>query len=75
MNEASADLLNQVDQHLNHAHQAWLLGAGISKDAGLPLMVDLTAQVFRKAEKKNTRCRFRSHEDRTPSGSSHRTHA
>ena len=52
MNEASADLLNQVDQHLNHAHQAWLLGAGISKDAGLPLMVDLTAQVFRKAEKK-----------------------
>lgn len=47
MSEASTDLLNQVDQHLSHANQAWLLGAGISKDAGLPLMVDLTAQVFK----------------------------
>ena len=52
MSEASTDLLKQVDQHLNHANQAWLLGAGISKDAGLPLMIDLTAQVFKKAEGK-----------------------
>ena len=52
MSEASTDLLNQVDQHLSHANQAWLLGAGISKDAGLPLMMDLTARVFKKAEGK-----------------------
>jgi hypothetical protein len=52
MSEASTDLLNQVDQHLNHPNQAWLLGAGISKDAGLPLMMDLTAQVFKKSEGK-----------------------
>lgn len=50
MSEASRDLLQQVDQHLSQANQAWLLGAGISKDAGLPLMKDLTAQVFAKAE-------------------------
>lgn len=52
MSEASTDLLNQVDQHLNHPNQAWLLGAGISKDAGLPLMMDLTAQVFKRADGK-----------------------
>lgn len=52
MSEASTDLLQQVDQHLSQANQAWLLGAGISKDAGLPLMKDLTAQVFRKAKGK-----------------------
>lgn len=50
MSEASNDLLQQVDQHLSQANQAWLLGAGISKDAGLPLMKDLTARVFPKAE-------------------------
>lgn len=47
MSDTSTDLLNQVDQHLSHANQAWLLGAGISKDAGLPLMNDLTAQVLK----------------------------
>ena len=52
MSEASTDLIKQVDQHLNHANQAWLLGAGISKDAGLPLMKDLTAQVFKMSMEK-----------------------
>lgn len=49
MSEAFIDLLQQVDEHLSQSNQAWLLGAGISKDAGLPLMKDLTAQVFKKA--------------------------
>jgi hypothetical protein len=51
--EASNDLLQQVDQHLSQANQAWLLGAGISKDAGLPLMKDLTAQVLKKTSGTN----------------------
>lgn len=53
MKEASNDLLQQVDQHLSQANQAWLLGAGISKDAGLPLMKDLTAQVLKKTSGTN----------------------
>lgn len=52
MSEDAVDLLKQVDQHLSHANQAWLLGAGISKDAGLPLMNDLTARVVKMAEGK-----------------------
>lgn len=50
MNEAATDLLRQVDQHLSQPNQAWLLGAGISKDAGLPLMNDLTTQVLNRAD-------------------------
>jgi len=52
MSASSDDLLNQVDQHLSHSNQAWLLGAGVSCDAGLPLMAPLTKQVFRLAEGK-----------------------
>lgn len=35
----------QIDELLNLPQQAWLLGAGISKDAGIPLMVPLTDRV------------------------------
>lgn len=34
-----------IDEHLNKSHQIWLLGAGISKDAGIPLMFPLTDEV------------------------------
>jgi len=35
----------QIDQLLNLPQQMWLLGAGISKDVGIPLMSPLTDQV------------------------------
>lgn len=44
------DLLEQLDRHLMSPCQAWLFGAGISKEAGVPLMVPLTARVRAKAE-------------------------
>src|SRR5690606_37731672 len=46
MAKGSVDLLEQVDRHFDSSNQAWLLGAGISFDAGLPLMAGLTAQVL-----------------------------
>lgn len=44
-NKESDDLLHQVDRHFDSTNQAWLLGAGISVDAGLPLMGALTVRV------------------------------
>ncbi|MNM69800.1 hypothetical protein D3C81_814140 [compost metagenome] len=41
----SGDLLEQVDRHFDSSNQAWLLGAGISVNAGLPLMGALTVRV------------------------------
>lgn len=52
MSAISDDLLEQVDQLLSRPNQVWLLGAGISKDAGLPLMVALTARVFEMSKAK-----------------------
>jgi hypothetical protein len=45
----SNDLLEQLDRHLSSPSQAWLFGAGISSDAGVPLMLPLTARVRDKA--------------------------
>lgn len=50
MSASTDDLLKQVDQHLSHANQAWLLGAGVSCNSGLPLMAPLTKQVFKLAK-------------------------
>lgn len=36
---------SQIDELLNLPHQSWLLGAGISKNAGIPLMYPLTDRV------------------------------
>jgi hypothetical protein len=44
------DLLVQLEQHLMAPSQAWLLGAGVSRNAGVPLMAALTARVRAKAE-------------------------
>ncbi len=46
----NGDLLEQLDRHLACPCQNWLLGAGISKDANIPLMVPLTARVMTKAD-------------------------
>jgi hypothetical protein len=39
------DTLEQLDRHLESSSQAWLFGAGISKEAGIPLMYPLTSRV------------------------------
>ena len=39
------DLLEQLDRHLACANQAWLFGAGISRQAGVPLMFALTIRI------------------------------
>lgn len=41
-----AEAARQLDRHLRAPRQAWLLGAGISCGAGLPLMYPLTERVF-----------------------------
>lgn len=38
-------IVTQLDELLNHSKQVWLLGAGISKDAGVPLMYPLTNRI------------------------------
>lgn len=41
----TTDAVKQIDQLLNQPHVMWLLGAGISKDANVPLMIPLTKRV------------------------------
>lgn len=41
----------QLDRHIRSPRQIWLTGAGISYDAGLPLMYPLTDRVFHLLEK------------------------
>ena len=43
--EALERAASHLDDLLNIPRQVWLLGAGISKDAGVPLMYDLTTRV------------------------------
>ena len=53
----SCDYLKQVDELLSKGNQSWLLGAGISFNAGIPLMNPLTDRIIKQAEKasnKNT---------------------
>lgn len=45
------DVLEQIDQLLASPCQAWLFGAGISVDAGIPLMFPLTKRVKTLLEK------------------------
>ena len=44
------ELFSQVAKHLEHGEQNWLLGAGISFDANLPLMYPLTNKVKKDVE-------------------------
>lgn len=50
MDPSAKDYLGQLDNLLAASNQSWLFGAGISLDAGIPLMWPLTEQVFRRAE-------------------------
>lgn len=51
MNTPDSDSLKQLDNLLAISHQAWLFGAGISLDAGIPLMDALTSRIFAMAHK------------------------
>lgn len=50
MDAADNGFLQQLDEFLSRPNQSWLLGAGISKDAGIPLMYPLTARVLDMAK-------------------------
>ncbi len=50
MNPATKDTLAQLDNLLAASNQSWLFGAGISLDAGIPLMWPLTDRVFARAK-------------------------
>ena len=51
MDPTAKDNLAQLDNLLAASNQSWLFGAGISLDAGIPLMRPLTDRVFARAEK------------------------
>ena len=42
----TSDYIEQLDEFLSRPNQSWLLGAGISYDAGIPLMHPLTARIL-----------------------------
>jgi hypothetical protein len=46
MHPTAKDNLAQLDNLLAASNQSWLFGAGISLDAGIPLMLPLTNRVF-----------------------------
>lgn len=51
MDPIAKDALAQLDNLLAASNQSWLFGAGISLDAGIPLMQPLTERVFAQAKK------------------------
>lgn len=50
MDPVTKDTLAQLDNLLAASNQSWLFGAGISLDAGIPLMWPLTERVFTRAK-------------------------
>jgi hypothetical protein len=50
MDPVPKDTLAQLDNLLAASNQSWLFGAGISLDAGIPLMWPLTERVFTRAK-------------------------
>lgn len=50
MDPTTKDNLAQLDNLLAAGNQSWLFGAGISLDAGIPLMWPLTDRVFARAK-------------------------
>lgn len=50
MDPETKDILSQLDNLLAANNQSWLFGAGISLDAGIPLMWPLTDRVLSRAE-------------------------
>ncbi|MGB0372118.1 MAG: SIR2 family protein [Opitutales bacterium] len=50
MDTTNKDNLEQIDNLLAASNQSWLFGAGISLNAGIPLMWPLTDRIFAKAK-------------------------
>jgi hypothetical protein len=50
MTTSENDYLKQIDNLLAASNLSWLFGAGISLDAGIPLMGPLTSRVFAKVD-------------------------
>ena len=50
MDPKTKDLVTQLDELLGSSNQAWLFGAGISLNAGIPLMGPLTERVLERAK-------------------------
>lgn len=50
MTDEAVDIAEQFEKHLNSPNQTWLLGAGISFNANIPLMYPLTERVLEKAK-------------------------
>ncbi|MBO9643675.1 MAG: SIR2 family protein [Pseudacidovorax sp.] len=46
MSAVDEGYLQQIDEFLSRPNQMWLLGAGVSRDAGIPLMYPLTRRVM-----------------------------
>lgn len=54
MDPTAKDKLSQLDNLLAASNQSWLFGAGISLNAGIPLMGPLTDRVFARAKDDGT---------------------
>ncbi|WP_279151434.1 hypothetical protein [Photobacterium iliopiscarium] len=52
-NLVDKELFSQIEEHLKCSEQNWLMGAGISYDAKLPLMWPLTNKVKKDIESNN----------------------
>lgn len=63
----SVQCQKQIDELLSLPRQIWLLGAGISKDAGIPLMYPLTDRVGAKLEQ-DDKLVFQSIREELPEG-------
>jgi hypothetical protein len=51
--EVGEDIFSQLEEHLKCSEQNWLMGAGISYDANLPLMYPLTNKVKKDLQNNN----------------------
>ncbi|MFQ2346986.1 MULTISPECIES: SIR2 family protein [Aeromonas] len=51
--DIGSDIFTQLEEHLKCSEQNWLMGAGISYDAKLPLMYPLTNKVKKDLQKSN----------------------
>lgn len=52
MTDVAIDIAEQFEKHLNSPNQTWLLGAGISFNANIPLMYPLTDRVLERAKER-----------------------
>lgn len=69
MNDQESDWLEQLDRHLASPCLAWLLGAGVSHGARIPLMYPLTARINAMAVGSPHEALFKAVLEELPDGS------